>query len=243
MKKTTLYLLLLLVPCSTFAQEPAPVGTSNQSVSWFDLFTGSHNDLPLFLQVGYVNKDWRTDFGDKVIHENFWGQLDKKIHGLQIGLNYQPCAPSGFGFRMGLFYEFYYSVSSAVHDAGYDDFREHCLYVPLHALYRIPFTRNHSLILFGGIGVNWSMFGTFNNEYYDRWDDSWTSIPEKFQQYGNNEWPRRLNMQWEVGANLRLSQFLLGFTYSRGLTNHRFYDREFTQQNKLAFSLGIFLDD
>ena len=237
---------LLLVLASSVSMPKAMQAASlyDGSNSWTAQFTGSHSDVFGGITIGYVNKDWRTDFGDEVLHENIWGQENKRIHGVQVGMTFQPCLPVGLGLHTGLFYEYYISVSQVVKDAGYDDFTEHNLYLPLHAMYRIPFTRESSLMLFGGLGFNWAMWGSYNRDvfergwFYDRYAGSHTV---RYMHYGNGEWPRHFNTQWEVGAQLRVNMVQIGFTYSRGLTNHEFYDGYKTYQNKIGISLSLVL--
>ena len=236
MRKSTFFLLFLLAH-SLYAQS--------------GLFRGGHEDTPIGITLGYVSKDWRTDLGDRIYHENLWGQEDKRLHGIQFGVQYQPCLPIGAGIHTGLFYECYISVSQAVRDAGYDDFTEHNLYLPLHFMWRLPLTRRASVSLFGGIGFNWAITGTYNEHYreyviggYDlfsgiafgRYIDG-TRVRER-QQYGTGDWPRRFNIQWEMGCNLRYKHFQLGFTYSIGYTDHEFYRNHKTRQDKIAINFA-----
>ena len=67
------------------------------SAQTYDLFNGGHEDAPIGFTVGYVNKTWRTNFDDGVFHENPWGDENKRLHGMQFGVVYQPCFPIGFG--------------------------------------------------------------------------------------------------------------------------------------------------
>ncbi|MBQ9362096.1 MAG: hypothetical protein IJT97_01615 [Bacteroidaceae bacterium] len=219
-----------------------------------NLFNGGHDDAPFGFTMGYVNKDWRTDLDGQVIHENLWGEQNKRMHGMQIGFIYQPCLPIGAGIHTGLFYECYFSVSQKVRDAGYDDFTEHNLYLPIHLQWRLPITQQASISLFGGIGLNWAISGTYNEYYREYVYDGYNLlaaiglIPNgyyvegsrigKYQEYGQGDWPRRLNMQWEFGCNLRYKNFQLGFTYSIGDTNHEFYRNYKTRQDKLAINIS-----
>ena len=211
-----------------------------------NLFTGGHNDAWVGVSLGYVNKYWQTSFGDRLVKENIWGEEGKRIHGVQAGVQLQPCLPIGFGLHSGLFYEYYYSVSQAVKDAGYDDFREHNLYLPLHAMYRLPLSRNTSLSFFGGLGFNWAMWGSYNNtEKVRDWDGSLYSESHvmQWQHYGNGEWPRHLNAQWEIGCCARINMVQLRFTYSRGLTDHHLYEGHKTLQNKIGISIEIVMEE
>lgn len=216
-----------------------PVCVFSQNGNVYSIDDAPSNNLSTVITLGYVNKYWQTDFGSRVVNENFWGQEGKKIHGVQVGIGFQPCLPMGLGLSSGLYYEYYYSVSQAVKDAGYDDFREHNLYLPIHALYRIPIKPLINIGLYGGIGFNWAMWGSYNVDVYYRGSDWTHSRVEEWQKYGNGENPRHLNAQWEAGCFVRIHRYQLAFTYSRGLTNHHLYKGYKTQQNKIGITLGV----
>jgi len=207
------------------------------------LFNGGHNDAPFGLQVGYVNKDWVTDFGNYTWHENLWGQKNKRVHGFQLGFVYQPCFNYGLGLHTGVLYEGYSSYCDGVKDQGWDKFYEHNIYFPVHGMYRFPFSENISLMLYGGVGFNWAIYGEYR-EYGHTYYDSYYGTtqydgPIEYQQYGSNSWPHHWNIQGEVGASLRFGMFQCSFTWSRGLTNHEFYKGYKTRQDKLAFTIAL----
>ena len=239
-KITILLAFLLAMPICAFSQDSQKktIIKKTNNIDYDEEFAAG--------VIGYVNKTWRTDFGDRVVNENIWGEEDKRIHGVQIGIDIHPCLPMGLGIKSGLFYEFYYSESQSVKDAGYDDFREHNLYLPIHALYRIPFSRLVSLNFYGGIGFNWAMWGTYNNDYILRngyGQREKDSRIEAWHKYGNGENPRHLNAQWEAGCFIKYKWFQLGFTYSRGLTDHHLYNGYKTQQNKIGIAFGLELNE
>lgn len=218
------------------------------------LFNGGHEDAPFGLTLGYVNKGWRTNMGGTVVRENLWGDKNKLMHGFQIGFNYQPCFDFGVGMHTGLFFEFYQSHAPSLLDLGYDRFEETNLYMPIHAMYRIPFTKHFSFSVFGGLGVNWAMYGSYQK--YDRITGAELAVslltngyfvPDPYrtqvwQQYGGGEWPRHFNLQWEIGGTLRYRWIQLGFTYSFGATNHHFYPGYLTRQDKMNVSLSFVTD-
>lgn len=219
-------------------------------------FNGGHQDAPLGFVLGYVNKYWSTDMNGSTIKENLWGQEDKRLHGFQMGVTYSPCLPFGLGIDTGLFFEAYISDSEVVHEAGYDNFTESNLYIPIHGMYRIPFNRDCSLSLYGGIGMNIVLSGEYNIEsYYTGYD--WLggrpygyheTFPAAYQAYDEGEWPKSFNLQWEFGAKFRIKNFMIGAGYAIGATNHKFYRKESgdgwykTRQNKLNISVGYVVD-
>ena len=214
------------------------------------LFNGGHEDAPYGLVIGYVNKTWNTDFGNYVWKENIWGQEGKRLHGLQIGLQYNPCLKMGLGIKTGLYYEAYFSEAAPVKESGWDSFTESNIYIPAHLSYRFPFTRNISASVYGGIGFQWAMAAEYSqyryHDYYDYYGYGYNYgygySPSEYVRYGEG-WPKRVNWQAELGINLRLSSFQVGFTYSRGLTNHEFYEEAKTRQNKIAINIGYVFGD
>ena len=221
------------------------------SAQTYDLFNGGHEDAPIGFTVGYVNKTWRTNFDDGVFHENPWGDENKRLHGMQFGVVYQPCFPIGFGAHTGLFYELYISYKNPVVNSGkHDEFTEHDLYLPLHAMWRFPLSRDCSFSVYGGVAFNWAMYGSYNDYFWTIGPDlvpQQTSVPRRYQKYGNGEFPHHMNVQWEVGGQFKINHFQAGFTYSFGATNHDFYNDAKTRQDKINIHLSyvgnIFGDD
>ncbi len=228
----------------------------NRTYAQTNLFNGLHEDVKWAFTLGYVSKDWRTNINGTVIHENLWGEEDKRMHGIQIGFNYQPCFKFGLGVHTGLFYEFYLSVSKTIKDYGFSDFGEHSLYIPLHGMYRLPITRKMSFNVFGGVGLNYALYGKYSDaehringasnalmlilgspEYMTIPKDEWSS--NRYLHYGNGEWPKHFNLQWEVGGALRYKRWQLGFTYSFGASNHHFYQGYLTRQDKLNINCSV----
>lgn len=236
------------------------LGIGAASAQSTTLWNGRHRESPWGIMVGYVNKDWRTNVGDRVIHENLWGEVNKRMHGGQIGVLYQPCFKFGLGLHTGLAYEYYYSVSKTIKDYGFDDFGEHSLYLPLHAMFRIPLGVETSISVYGGAGFNWAVSGKYSDASHrisgalatvvnTASDGIIEMVPNEYGyyieeggrhlRYGGGEWPRHMNVQWEVGAQFRYSWFQVGFTYSFGATNHYFYPGYLTRQDKMNVSFVV----
>lgn len=225
---------------------------TSASAQTVNLFNGGHQDAQLGVTVGYVSKTWRTNFGDGgVKNEGFWGDDHKRLHGVQFGVAFQPCFTFGLGAHTGLYYELYISYKNPEVDSGkHDEFTEHNLYLPLHAMWRFPITRDCSFSVYGGVGFNWAMYGTYNDRFWTIGPDlipEQVSVPRKSQRYGNGEFPHHMNVQWEVGGQFRIKCFQAGFTYSFGATNHDFYEGYKTRQDKINIHLSfvgkIFGDD
>lgn len=212
-----------------------------------DLDLGFEEDTRFapYLTFGYLNKDWVTEIDGKTLHENFWGEPDKRLHGMQIELGvHQRLTDYGFGVQYGLGFEFCFSNTDAVRDRGWDSFNEFSLYAPLHILYDFRCFRNCSIIPFAGIGFNCAVVGGYeesNNRYWYDADGNYFG-PVEYQQYGHGKHPRRWNNQLEAGCKFRRGQFLIGATYAKGFSDHRLYKFHETHQNKLSISMGIIIE-
>lgn len=205
------------------------------------------------LSVGYMNKNWITDFSGDSYSENIFGEEKKRLHGVQIAYRYAKYTSVGLGLQTGLSYEWCMSYSDEVKKKGFDRFNEHSLHVPLHAIFRIPITGNVSFAPYAGLGVNWKVSANmksgdytgvyddydygYGSHWRDRWDSDYTSV-----HYGKNGWPHAFNAQLEFGANFRIYDWVVGVSYARGLTNHHFYTDQKTRQDKLAVTLGICIE-
>lgn len=218
--------------------------SSDLSAQSLKLLAAGNEKSTLDFTIGYVNKNWHTDFGRFEVDENPWGEQGRRLHGLQLGVAYQPTLNFGLGLRTGLFCECYISFSDAVTMANHDDFTEYSLYMPLHALWRVPVCSDFSFSLFGGIGFNWALYGAYNDNYWAPTYNSYGSVywerhsvPTEYQKYGNGVWPRHMNVQWEVGGQLRIKSIQAAFTYSQGITNHGFYSGYKTRQDKIGLSI------
>ena len=193
---------------------------------------------PIGFSMGYVSKQWVTRGEGEQLKENVWGDEGKSLHGLQVGLHFQPCFSWGLGLYSGIFYECYLSWSDEMRENGYmDQFVEHCAYMPVHLYYRFPFAKKVSLSIHGGIGMDCGIHASFSSTEYE------DSEPVT-DYYGESAWPKRFNFSGEIGVGLRLGPVQINAQYSKGLTNHKFYtglgDYK-TIQNKLNFSISTAL--
>lgn len=205
------------------------------------------------LSIGYINKEWVSDFSGNDYHENIFGQEGKRLHGVQIMYHFSPYLPIGLGIHTGLGYEWCMSYSDEIKKMGFERFNEHSLYVPLHAMWRIPLGRDFSIAPFAGIAINWKFMANLKSGVYDSIfdDDGYSFLPNRWGhdyanvRYGQDGWPHALNTQLEFGLHLNIYQVSVGLTYSRGLNDHEFYRKEHikTRQDKLAITIGYIFDN
>lgn len=208
---------------------------------------GDHKESFWSATVGYTNKNWKTNANGTVMHENFFGEEGKKFHGFYFGANYQPTFNFGLGFRTGLLAEVYISKSNFVKDKDFDDYTELSLYIPLHAAYRLPIGYKSSISLYGGLGINYAVVGTYTQHryYFDYYTDEWIDDPYNVDQRYGSGWPKRFNASWEVGAAVNIKSFKIECTYSRGLTSHHLdpHQQYDSKQNKFSLGIGYVFSD
>lgn len=187
---------------------------------------------PMGFSAGYVSKQMVSKGeGIKYKENGIWPDgEDSSLHGMQFGLHFQPALSFGLGFYTGLFYELYVSWND---DYDYNEFMEHCIYLPIHAYYRIPFADKVALSMHGGLGLNYSVYGAFSDE-----DDDYEEYTDF---YGEEGYPKRFNLAAEVGVNFRIGSIQLNAQYAKGLNNHKSYESvgDFkTTINKLTLSIS-----
>lgn len=201
-----------------------------------------YNPVPVGITMGYVQKQVVTKGGGEKVKENMvWLDGDNEwLPGIQVGVDIQPCLKWGLGIYTGLFYEFYFSSND---DYYYNKFQEHELYMPVHALFRFPFSKKFALWVHGGLGLNYGISAKYKAPDEDHAED--------LDYYGEELWyyengyiayaPKRFNMMAEIALNFRVGPVVLGATYSRGLNDHECYkDFEYKSKiNKLSISAAI----
>ncbi|HIZ26919.1 hypothetical protein [Barnesiella sp. An55] len=189
---------------------------------------------PVGFSMGYVSKQLVTTGNGMKLKENgFWSDGEgTSLHGMQVGLHFQPCFSFGLGLYTGAFYELYMSFNDDGY--AYDEFLEHCAYVPVHLYYRLPFSSTVALSFHGGVGFNYSIYGAFGKK-----DDS---VEEYTDCYGEAGYPKRFNMAAEVGVGFRIGSIQINAQYAKGLNDHKSYSSlgsgYKTIQNKLSISLS-----
>ena len=200
-----------------------------------------YNVAPVGISVGYVQKQFiTTGEGQKLKENGVWDNgKNHWLNGFQAGVHFQPAFSFGLGVYTGLFYEFYFSKYHEEVDTDYNEFQEHCLYVPLQGFLRIPFSRNVALSVHGGFGFNYSVSGAYKDsedaiaDYTDFYGEEKEEVPGDF-------YPKRFNVAAEIGVGFRVGPVQINAQYSKGLNDHKMHlsqgDMK-TIQNK--FSVGV----
>lgn len=165
-----------------------------------------YDATPLGFSIGYVSKQLvTTGEGEKLKENGIWDDGEgKSLHGIQVGFHVNPCFSYGLGLYTGLFYEFYFSSKD---NYEYNRFKEHCLYLPAHVYFRLPFGEKVALAIHGGLGFNYSIYGAFSDkdDYYEDWTDF----------YGEPAFAKRFNMAAEIGVSFRVGSVQINAQYAR----------------------------
>lgn len=199
------------------------IRVSNTSQSDYQLQIAARNSIvwpwqreydaaPIGISFGYVQKQMVTQGeGEKLKTNGIWNDgEDKWLSGMQFGVFAQPCLSWGLGVYTGLFYEFYISSNGSGNSDEYEDFQEHNIVIPVHALYRLPFKRNVALSIHGGLGFSYAVSGAYKADGYEDYTDF----------YGEDTAPKRFNMALEGGLDLRIGAVQIGLLYSKGISDH-----------------------
>ncbi len=204
------------------------------------------------VSIGYVSKQYVTSgYGEK-LKENIWGEPNKSMHGISFGVHFTPAFQWGLGLYTGLSYELYFSSTDDSNWDPYDTAIEHCLYLPVHAYYRLRLGENWHIAIHGGLGFDYAVAGTISApsdsnsssgyDYYGDYYYSETGYEDISIPYGDDAWPKRFNMSAEFAVDFRIHSVMVQAFISRGITDHKMYrylgDEFKSKQNKFGISVS-----
>lgn len=219
-------------------------------------YTEWQNDYdakPYGFSFGYVSKSFQTKGNGEKLKHDIFGE-EGIMPGIQLGFHAQPSFRWGLGIYTGLFYEvyfrggqvdYYYNIhtgnngylyysSSTVHGS----YREHDLYIPAHACYRIPFAEEVGLSVHLGFGFDFKLSSNFSG--YESESENY-GFGESGYSYDTMLSSKKFNLSAEFGFGLRLWPVQIELQVSRGLNNHAMfkdYGDFKTKQNKFTFSVA-----
>ncbi len=200
-----------------------------------------YDAAPVGLTVAWVGKTLVTEgYGEKWKENGFLNSSKEKgkmLHGIQAGIQVQPAFSFGLGLHTGLFYEYYYAPvkDEDTYVSNYDRFQEHCIYLPLHGYFRLPFNETCCVYIHGGLGLNYAVYGKFSDK-----DDDYEDLDDNI--YGEDAYPKRFNLTGEIGGGIRLNKLQINMLYSRGLNDHGSYKYKGSEyktvQNKITVGVA-----
>ncbi|MCM1152918.1 MAG: DUF4397 domain-containing protein [Muribaculum sp.] len=210
---------------------------------------------PVGLTAAYVQKKYEIKFnGDKLYSGSLvnWDETEggngDYLHGLKVGVQYQPTFKFGLGLLTGLFWEYYRSSTDRFDigddglSADFNKYQEHHLTMPVQVFYNFPFASKVALAFHGGIEMDYTLAQSYSGyvEEYNgiRFEDSYNVLKDADDLLP--QYPGVFSLYWQVGAQLRLGPVMLGAQISRPITSHKFELDQFeftTVSIKNSFSL------
>ena len=211
---------------------------------------------PVGLTAAYVQKQYRIKSGGSTIYKGtatIWdeeeGGNNQWLHGLRVGVHYQPTFGFGLGLYTGLFYEYFRSTTDKFDinkeeglTSDFSKFQEHALSLPVEVFYNLPFASKIALAFHGGFEGNFTVARTYSGlvQIYDgiKYEDSYNALKDEDGFFP--ELPGMFTLYWQIGAQLRLGPIMLGAQLTRPVTKHKWEldGMEFTTTSiKNSFSL------
>jgi len=191
--------------------------------NYYRLTHGGYDKLKYRILLGYVNKSYICTYPEHGTQtENIWGEPNRYFHGFQAGALYTPSFDWGLGLRTGGAIEVYISDRPWM-DEYCNYYYEMDLYIPVQVSYRIPFTMDCALTLYGGAAFQWALGGRYVNNTstgFSVWRGIYVDNKGPQQQYGVDGFPKAVNWEAEVGLEFRIKSVMFSFTYSFGLNNN-----------------------
>lgn len=201
---------------------------------------------PFGVSAGYVSKQWDYIYTDGSKEKGSMFD-DKPLHGVQAGVRWNPLLKFGFGFDMGLYYEYYYDKSDMQSDSDdwgaynyYVTFNEHNLHLPVHLEYRFNFTENFQMFVYGGASLDYALYCKFSS-YEEGYDDEPYGVLDE-DVYGGEILPdnKRFNASLSFGGGVRVYSWQLNVGTRRGLINMSSSpDYVVKQNNPISVSLSF----
>lgn len=199
---------------------------------------------PFGVSVGYVSKRWENIWPDGSKEHSSVFDDTKLINGVQAGVRWEPQLKYGFGFDTGLYYEYYQDKSDMMDDGdGYGPYfvrmSEHCLHFPAHVEYRLNFTEDFQVFFYGGVALDFVLYGKF--DYFDEgYDEPFGTLDEEI--YAGEVLPdvKRFNASWSFGGGVRFMAFQLNAGTRMGFYNMSSSpDYKVYQNNPFLISLSF----
>ena len=194
--------------------------------------------------LGYTSKNWRKRLptGEE---STIYFEDGKNLHGIQIGIRFNPLFKYGFGIDTGLYYEYYhyrYTLLQEESEEGnkylYKTLNEHIVRIPLHLEYRLNFSRSFQLFIFGGITADYIIYGSMSTSNQNNLNSTSETITDIYGTTIPSE--SRFNIAWSFGGGIRFGAIQFNVTSTRGFLNctpNKEYIIE--QDNPLNISMSV----
>jgi len=188
------------------------------------------------LSVGYTQQGYNlcTDKNEEI---STWKQPEV-ISGVQAGLKFNTFfAPNTFGLGIdwGLYYEYVSANKTAMnpHDREYSyNLEKHTAYIPVHLIYKVDFSRNFGIFIFGGVGLDCGVLENIKATY--------TGETEPFYQSPKGidiaSMMSRFNISSEYGGGVQFFGMMISATLSEKVFNP---EEKFTNEQKKGMMVNL----
>lgn len=188
-------------------------------------FDTDYNKREWGLTFGYINKQYifkvqppKGEPGSTHRYKyNNWLEEDKMMHGIQMGILYQPYFGSGQGLITGLYWQYFIGdVPSYAADDATDN--EHNLMIPLLYQFRLPISEDFSIYACSGIEM---VVGLSHSASWGGDDDSDVELGFGYNDDYGYDFPARTQFYVPVGGGFQYKALQVEFKYSYGLTDSK----------------------
>ena len=193
--------------------------------------------------AGYTSKRWRKRIASGEESLVYFAD-SKSLHGVQLGVRYNPLFKYGFGVDVSLFYEYYHyrytAPDAIVKDLLiYRTLNEHVLRLPVHLEYRLNFSKSFQLFIFGGIAIDYIVDGNMIiSDQNTPNSDANKVITDIYGSYIPSE--SRFNAAYTFGGGIRFGSIQFNVSSARGFYNGTPYQEYILMQdNPLNITMSV----
>jgi hypothetical protein len=189
---------------------------ATNKAEWF--WNKTYDPAPFGIVLGYVQKQYVfRGNGDRIRYNGVWAEYgeDKWLHGFEVGFRYQPALRWGLGLQTGIMMDWYVSSSKEFgtkYNTDHTNYQEIDIYVPAHVMYRVRLGEKQALMVHGGVGLYYAVYGAYRST--DKSND------EQSVKFGESCYPNAFQATAEIGVGLRLGPIQINGIYSKGFTDN-----------------------
>lgn len=189
---------------------------ATNKAEWF--WNKTYDPAPFGIVLGYVQKQYVfRGNGERIRYNGVWAQYgeDKWLHGFEVGFRYQPALRWGLGLQTGIMMDWYVSSSKEFgtkYNTDHTNYQEIDIYVPAHVMYRVRLGEKQALMVHGGVGLYYAVYGAYRST--DKSND------EQSVKFGESCYPNAFQATAEIGVGLRLGPIQINGIYSKGFTDN-----------------------
>jgi hypothetical protein len=190
------------------------------------------------LSFGYLNKLWEWKLDNYLEKTGIW-ENSKLVYGIRfLGITYQPQFIYGFGLFTGLNVDWFFSISDdfqGSYGSYYFFFSEWALHIPLHAEYRLHFSKDFSLFFQTGPSCDVGLSANMNVYENDEKSTAERAL------YGKTDWgypTERFYSYWDFSGGFRIKNIQFRVSAGKGLQEVIVDDWKVRQNRNLSLEFS-----